>query len=184
MLYGQSFMESIVEAQVDGATLSAAAAASALPAAAKFTLPTNFLNRIGKQLLIKAHGRQSLNATPGTIRWRVLFGATAVFDGIAMVMDTAGYTTKPWTLEILLTCRAIGTAANFIGAGNYTYTGLAGTPATPPKGSLVALLPWDATPAVGSNFDSTATQQVDLEYTPSLGTASMTLHGYSLLTVN
>jgi hypothetical protein len=186
MLYGISFAESLVESQVDGATLTAAAAASMLPAAAKFTLPPNYFNRIGKQLLVKATGRIStVVTTPGTARYDVRFGATVVFDGLAVVLATAdAYTNQGWELEILLTARAIGTAGNLFGQGRWTSMNITGSPATPPKGALTALLPWNSAPAVGNSFDTTVSQQVDVFFTQTVATGSMTCHQYSLISVN
>lgn len=182
----QSWQETLITAQVDGSALTAAAAASALPPAAKYTLPANFFSVIGKQLLIKASGRIStVITTPGTVRYDVRFGSTVVFDSLAMIPDSsAAYTTVGWYFEALLTCRAIGTSANLMGQGIYVSTILAGQPATPPKGALTAILPWNSAPAVGTNFDSTVAQVVDFFFTQTVATGSMTLHQYSLIALN
>lgn len=181
----QSWHETLISAQVDGTALTAAAAASCLPAAAKYTLPANFF-AIGKQLLIKASGRiSSVITTPGTARFDVRFGATVVFDGLAALLETAAaYTNVGWDLEILLTCRAIGSAGNLMGQGKWTSPNLLGVPATAPKPALVAMLPWNSAPAVGNNFDTTATQTVDLFFTQTVATGSMTLHQFSLISLN
>lgn len=180
----QGWVETLITAQSDGSTLTAAAAASALPGAAKFTLPANFFS-IGKVLKIEAAGRIStVITTPGTPQFDVRFGATVVFDGLAMLADTAAaHTTKPWHLEILLTCRAIGTAASLMGVGKFTSEIVRGS-GTMPLGVLTAMLPWNSTPAVGNTFDSTATQTVDLFFTQSVATGSMTLHQYALYSMN
>jgi hypothetical protein len=181
----QSWQETLVTAQVDGAAHTTAAAASIIPAAAKFTLPPNFFATIGKQLRVWASGRVSLAVTtPGTLRFDVRFGGTVVFDGLAIVLDTAGYTNVGWFLDLLLTCRAIGTSANLMGQGEFRSTVIAGQPTTPPKGGLTAILPWNSAPAVGSNFDSTASQAVDLFMTQTVATHSLTLHQYQLVAVN
>jgi hypothetical protein len=180
----QGWAETLITSQVDGSTLTAAASASALPAAAKFTLPTNFFS-IGKQLRIVAAGRIStVITTPGTPQFDVRFGATVVFDGLAMLADTAAaHTTKPWFLDILLTCRAIGSAASLMGVGQFTSEVVRGS-GTMPLGVLTAMLPWNTAPAVGNTFDSTATQTVDLFFTQSVATGSMTCHQYSLISLN
>lgn len=182
----QSFQQVLVESQVDGTALTAAAAASCIPAAAKFTLPANFFDRIGKQLLVRASGRVStVVTTPGTMRFDVRFGATVVFDGLAVALATAdAYTTQGWWLEILLTCRAIGATGNLMGQGKLTSMNIAGAAATPPKGALTAMLPWNTAPAVGSNFDTTASQQVDLFFTQTVATGSLTVHQYELISMN
>lgn len=117
----QRWQETLISSQVDGAAVTAAAATTLLPAAAKFTLPPNFFGEIGKQLLVKASGRiSSVITTPGTARFDVRLGGTVVFDGLAALLETAaGYTSVGWMLEILLTCRAIGAAANLMGQGTW-----------------------------------------------------------------
>jgi len=178
--------ETLVNSQVDGSALVAAAAASAIPAAAKFTLPTNYFDTIGKKLRIRATGRiSSLITTPGTARFDVRFGATVVFDGLAVLLDTvAGHTNVGWILDIELTCRAIGATGNLMGQGLWTCEDILGVPATAPKGVLSAILPWNSAPAVGNNFDTTATQQIDLFFTQTVATGSMTVHQYEVIAPN
>ena len=112
-LYGQSFVEELIEAQGDGSALTAAAAASALPPAALYTLPANFFNRIGKRIRVLASGRIScVITTPGTARFDLRFGGTVVFDTLAMNLNVVAKTNVHWALDVILTCRAIGTSAN------------------------------------------------------------------------
>jgi hypothetical protein len=178
--------EVLVTSQADGTALTAAAAASMIPAASKYTLQANFFGSIGKKLIIEATGRiSSVITTPGTARYDVRFGATVVFDSLAMLLDTAvAAVNVGWYLKIILTCRTIGATANLFGQGFFTAYNLLGTPATPPKGGLTAMLPWNSAPAVGNNFDATATQQVDLFFTQTVATGSMTCHQYSLTAEN
>jgi hypothetical protein len=177
--------EVLVSAQVDGAAITAAAATSAIPAAAKYTLPANFWS-IGKQMKIEASGRiSSVITTPGTARYDVRFGGTVVFDGLAILLDTvAAHSNVGWKLDILLTCRTIGTAANLFGIGTWTCEDILGVPATAPKGVLTAILPWNTAPVVGANFDSTVSQQIDFFFTQTVATGSMTLHQYSVRAIN
>lgn len=185
-LWANSFWETLIEAQGDGSALTAAAAATCIPAAAKFTLPANFFNRIGKQLIIRASGRiTSVITTPGTARYDVRLGGTVVFDSLAVLLDSvAAHTNVGWTLEILLTARAIGASGNLMGQGTWTSEDILGVPATAPKGVLSAILPWNSAPAVGSNFDTTASQQIDLFFTQTAATGSQTLHQYSVISPN
>lgn len=178
-----AYWETLVTAQTDGVANTTGAAASALPAAARRTVPANYFDVIGKQLLIKASGRiSSVITTPGTARYDVRLGGTVVFDGLAILLDTvAAKTNVGWTLEILLTCRAIGTTGNLMGQGVWTSDALLGRPAGTPVGVLSAMLPWNSAPAVGGNFDTTVSQQVDLFFTQTAATGSMTLHQYSLI---
>jgi hypothetical protein len=181
----QGWQETLITSQADGSTLTAAAAATALPAAAKYTLPANFF-AIGKQLLIKASGRLSIaNPTPGTARFDVRFGATVVADSQAMLLDTAAaHNNEAFYIEMLLTCRVIGTSANLHQGGFFASYGLKNV-GTMPVGGLVAALPWSGTaPVVGSNFDSTATQVIDFFFTQTVATGSMTLHQFGLYSLN
>lgn len=183
------YVEVLETAQVDGATLTAAAAASAIPAAAKFTLPPNFLRVIGQQILIKASGRiTSATSGAGTARFDVRFGATVVMDSQAVVLEgTRIHTNAGWTLEMLGTLRTVGAAANFIWQGELKSHALAGATTAPPVDPIagsVAMLPWNAAPAVGNNFDATVSQAVDFFFTQTQATGSMTLHQYSLVSLN
>lgn len=182
----QSWQETLVTAQVDGPTLTAAATASCIPPAALRTLPANFFDTVGKTIRIKATGRiSSLITTPGTARYDVRFGGTVVMDSLAILLDTvAGHTTVGWTLELVGTCRTIGTSANLFWQGTWTSEDLLGVPATAPKGVLTAILPWNAAPAVGSTFNSTVSQLVDMQFTQTAATGSMTLHTYTLEALN
>jgi len=183
----QSWQQTLITAQSDGAAITAAAATSMLPAQAKFTLPAQFLQTVGQQLMIKAHGRVStVITTPGTLRVDVRFGSTVVFDGQAVALITANaYTNIPWVVEILLTVRAVGTSANMMGYGTLQAMNVqGGTTSAAPQGSAIAQLPWNQAPAVGNNFDSTSSQVVDFFFTQTVATGSWTLHQFSLIAMN
>jgi len=183
----QSWQQTLISSQVDGSALTAAAAASMLPLQAKYTLPANFVNFVGQQLLVKASGRIStVITTPGTARFDIRLGGTVDFDSLAIALDTAAaYTNVGWYLEILLTARSIsGTTSNFMGQGTWVCTQMAGTIQTPPKGALTAILPWNSAPAVGSNVDLTTALQVDAFFTQTVATGSLTCHQFSLIAMN
>jgi hypothetical protein len=182
----QTWQETLVVATGDGTTQTGASANSIIPAAAKFTLPTNYFDYVGKQIRIVAHGRLSCaNPTPGTARFDLRFGGTVVADSQAMLLDpNAAHTTEAWYLDMILTCRAIGTSANFFMGGSFQSYALKNV-GTMPVGALVAPFPWSGNaPAVGNNFDSTVTNQVDFFFTQTVATGSITLHGYSLISMN
>lgn len=183
----QSWQETLVSAQVDGPALSAAAANSCIPSAAKITLPNNYF-QIGKALRIKASGRiTTVIAAPGTFRFDVRLLSNVVFDSLAILPDTvAAHTNVGWWLEILLTCRAIGMTptANLMGQGTFTCEDILGVPATSPKGVLTAMLPWNSPPAVGASFDSTVANTLDLFFTQTVATGSLTLHQYIVESLN
>lgn len=181
----QTWQETLITSSIAGSALTAAAEASCIPAAAKYTIPANFW-QVGKQVLVRASGKiSSVITTPGTARYRLDFGATTVFDGLAILLDSvAAHTDVGWHLEILLTCRAIGTSASLMGVGRWTCEDILGVPATAPKGVLTAILPWNSAPAVGSTFDSTAALAVDLTFEQTVATGSMTCEQYGLYALN
>lgn len=181
----QTWSETLVTAQVDGTQiLNSVTQASIIPPAAKYTLPANF-HSIGKKLRIQARGRVSnVVTTPGTLLFQVLYGATAVFNNGAatIALNTTVKTDVTWELDITLTCRAIGASANLMGICKWTSESVVGAAAGT---ALTAYIPASA-PAVGSNFDSTVAQVVDLQAKFSVATATtaMTLHDYSLEAMN
>lgn len=185
----QRWMETLIEAQADGAALTnTITATSLLPTPAVYTLPSNFFNVIGKKLRIFAMGRMSTVATtPGTFTFDVRFGSTVVWTGGAMALNTTAQTNDTWTLELDLTCRAIGSGSvsTLLGIGYFCSAAVIGSPAPSAGGSGSLLLPATA-PAVGTGFDCTATQAVNLFGTWSVANASnsITLHQYSLESLN
>lgn len=183
----QTWQETIVNSNVDGPTLTAAAAATCIPAASKITLPNNFFY-VGRMLRITASGRiSSVITTPGTARFDVRIGAVVAFDSLAILLDSvAAHTNVGWTLNILLTCRAVGsgTSSNLMGQGTWTCEDILGVPATAPKGVLSAILPWNSAPAVGTGFDNTAANTLDLFFTQTAATGSMTVHQYMVESLN
>jgi hypothetical protein len=181
----QTWQEILVSAQVDGSALTnSTTATSILPAAAKLVLPANYFS-IGKVLRVRAFGRISnVVTTPGNLTLDVRFGSTVVFNGGTVSLNTTAKTNVSWALDAMVTCRAIGsgTSANLMGQGMWTSESVVGAAAGT---TLTASLPASA-PAVGSGFDSTATQVVDLFATFSVANASnsIQLHQYTLESLN
>jgi hypothetical protein len=176
----QTWNETLTSAQVDGTAVTGTTPATLLPPAAKFTLPANFFS-IGKVLRLNAMGRISnIVTTPGTLTLDLRFGSTVVFNGGAVQLNAVAKTNVGWRIIALLTCRAIGTAGNLFGQGDFTsesvVSSVAGT-------ANDAMLPASA-PAVGSNFDTTLAQIVDMFATFSLTGNSIQLHQYTLEAMN
>lgn len=183
---GQQFWGNpIARATADGPTLTAAAAASCLPTSSVITLPNNFFDVPGKMLRLYAAGRIScVVTTPGTARWDVRLGASAIiaFDTLAIPLNVVAKTSVGWVLDVLLTARTVGsgTTATLLGQGLWTSEASVGAPtaATAAPGSFV--VPYNTAPAVGAGFDSTSALKVDLFFTQTVATGSMTLHQYLL----
>jgi hypothetical protein len=179
----QTWGETLISAQVDGTAVNTTTSPTSLtPPASRFTLPANFFS-IGKILRVWATGRISTTTGPPTITLDVRFGSTVVFNGAA-VTTVASLTNKSWEMTALLTCRSIGngTVATLLGTGKLTSAIVVGSSG---GNANTAMLP-DNTPAVGTGFDSTVAQQVDLFATWSASSASnsIQLHQFALESLN
>lgn len=181
----QTFSEILIQSVTDGPTLTAAAAASCIPVADRVVLPSKYF-QVGKRIGIKMSGRiSSLITTPGTARFDVRLGAAGsvvVFDSLAILLDSvAAHTNVKWELELELVCRAIGngtTTTFFPSVARFISEDILGVPATAPKGVLTALLPWNTAPVVGAGCDNTALNILDVFFTQTAATGSLTVHDY------
>lgn len=175
-----SAQETLITSQVDGPTITAAGAVTCLPPTSLITIPSNYLVP-GRKLKITAQGRISCVVTnPGTARFDVRFGSSVVFDTGALNLNVVAKVTVPWWLEIELINRAISSSvATMFGFGRFQSEAVVGSPlpAAGGNGSLIAPV---GTPAVGGTFNSTIANIVDMFFTQTLGTGSMTLHNYAL----
>ena len=163
----------------DGPTLTGASAASCIPTASKITLPNNFWIP-GKVLRIFMMGRIScVVTTPGTARFDVRMGSVVAFDTGALNLNVVAKTNVPWWLDIKLTCRTIGsgTATTLFGLANFTSEAIVGSPANTAGSNATLLAPVGA-PVVGTGFDNTAANTLDMFFTQTVSTGSMTVHQY------
>jgi hypothetical protein len=171
----------IASAYTDGPTLTAAATASCLPTYVPTTLPAGYW-QIGRIWKLIASGRVSVVVTtPGTLRWDLRMGAVTVFDTLAMPGNIVAKVNVSWYLEVLLTCRSVGsgTSATLIGQGFFLSEAniLVPLPATGP-GPGGQLVPYNTAPVVGTGFDSTAANALDFRFTQTAATGSMTMHQF------
>jgi hypothetical protein len=184
----QTWQETLVTAQVAGPTLSGfTTAATILPSQAIYTLPANYFY-IGRMLKMKAWGQIS-SFTSGTFTFNASMGPTlgspiSVWTPGA-ITTVVSLTNQTWELEVDLVCRAVGsgTSSTILGAGRMTSSILTGS--TSAAQAMSWLLPSTA-PAVGSGFDSTVTNIVNLFCACSVSNASnaITLLAYSLISMN
>lgn len=187
-----TWQETLVTSQVDGSPLSnTTTATSLLPSQAKYTLPSQFFSVPGKAIRIKGMGRLSnIVTTPGTFTLDVRLNSTPiiVFNGGAMQMSTTAHTTLPIWFEILLTCRTVGsgTAATLMGQGTAISQALSLTAVADSATTPASLLIPNTAPAVGTGFDSTVANVVDLFGAFSIANAGngFTLHQYVLESLN
>lgn len=180
--------ETIIMSATDGPTLTAAARASCIPTAERIVLPNMFF-QIRRAIKFLLNGRISCAVTtPGTARYDICMGSagtTIVYDTGAIALNAAGKTTVPWFLEVLLVCRAVGngTATTFFPRGQWTSEALVGSPLPSAGGNGSLLLPTTA-PAVGAGMDNTAASALDVFFTQTVATGSMTVHNYQVDVLN
>jgi hypothetical protein len=184
------YWETLASIPADGTALTAAARASMLQGGAKpglYTLQPNKL-RIGDCLRLRAFGRISnVVTTPGTARFDLSagVGGTAFFDTLAMPLNIVAKTNVMWNLLVEGIVRAIGSTANIFWSGAWLSEASINTalPATGP-GPGGQNVPYNTAPVVGANFDHSVAQILDFNFTQTVATGSVTLHGYilSLLT--
>ena len=174
----------LVIGKTDGATLTAAAAASCIPVADRLILPNNYWV-VGKSWKVFLAGRVSCAiTTPGTFRVDLRTGPSGTiiaFDTGALNLNIVAKATVPWIVEIDLTCRAIGngTGTTLFGQAKWVSEAVVGAPLPSAGGNGVLLAPVGA-PAVGAGFDNTAANAVDFFFTQTVATGSFTMHQYEI----
>lgn len=174
-----------IAAKVDGAALSnTTSATSLLPLGALWTFPTEWFSQQGNALLVRASGRIStLVTTPGTLTLDLRLGAVIIATSGAMVLSTTAKTNVAWYMEWLLTLRATGggTAANFMHQGWFT-SEAAG--ATTVAGEAKTIAMPQSAPAVGTGFDETATQKLDMFATWSVANAANSIQVHQFIPIS
>lgn len=165
---------------------------SILDPSAKIVIPANFWE-VGKQLELNATGRISnVVTTPGTLTLDLDFlnptpAHVIVATSQAMGLNVVAKTNVTWSLYLLLTCKTVGagTAATLMFTGNWMSESVVGSPLPSAGGSGALSIPASA-PAVGTGFDSTVAQTLDMFATFSVNTATTSIqcHQFSLLTLN
>lgn len=167
----------------DGTALTnTVAATDIMPANAKWTFPTQWFAQPGNALLVRASGRISTLATsPGTLTLDLRLGSVIIATSQALTLSTTAKTNVNWYLEWLLTLRAAGATANFMHSGWFTSEAFGAT--TVAGEAKTACIPASA-PAVGSNFDSTATQDLHLFATWSVASASNSIQVHQFVPIN
>lgn len=187
---GNFWQEVFITATKDGPALTAAAAATALDASYKWTLPNGYLSIIGRRMKLTICGRIScVVTTPGTARFDVRAGGTVMFDTNAMNLNVVAKVTLPFIMEIWFTMRAIGngTIANAFGFGRFSSEAVVGSPLSTAGGNGVLCSSGGGglgVTAVGAGFDSTPANAIDVFFTQTVATGSMTVQEYALESCN
>lgn len=178
------YQSTLVEAQIDGTASAATSQTSIIPAVCKIVLPSGYINRIGKRFIIRASGRVSnIVTTPGTLTFTVRLGPTAniaVATSQAIQLNAVAKTNVGWFLDIGLTVRSIGsgTAATIMAQGTWQSESVVGS-AVPSAGGAGSAMWQAATPVVGTGFDSSVANQIDLTAAFSLAGNSIQVHTFA-----
>jgi hypothetical protein len=179
------YQTTLVEAQGDGTAVTGTAEGSLLPGQAKISIPSGYLFRPGKRLHCVATGRISnIVTTPGTLTMRFKLGPTAniaVSQSAAWQLNAVAKTNVAWVLDMTMTVRTIGsgTTATIFGNGQWTSESVVGSP-VPASGGPGGLLWQPSAPVVGTGFDSTVDNLIDLTAQFSLTGNSIQLHTFAL----
>lgn len=140
--------------------------------------------QMGSLVKITASGRIStLVTTPGTLTFDVRFGSVIVFNGGALSLNVTAQTNAAWWLEIMIVARALGnsTNANALGSGQWRSRAAIGSAAVATSGVFTTPMP-DTAPAVGTGFDSTSAQSVNLFGTWSVANAANSIQVHQSVT--
>ena len=173
------WVETLVSGQADGPNVTTNGAdTSMLPTPAVFLLPGNFIEKIGKVFRIEAWGKITTTAA-GTLTITVYFGAVKVFTSSAYTVVTT-LTNLPFEIEIMLTARTLGsgTATTLMGVGRIV-SGIFGA-----AGAVTTFMMPTSAPVVGTGFDSTASQLIDLRANFSLTGQTLVCNEYTLESMN
>ena len=164
----------LASAIADGTALNTSTTATNILSTSSIaTLPAGSL-QIGSTIKVLVKGRIStLATTPGTLTLDVRLGSVIVFNGGAMTLNTTAQTNATFQFEALLTVRALGsgTSANILGTGSFISRAVIGSTAAGTGGANTLLLP-DTAPTVGTGFDSTASQSINVFATWQTSSAS------------
>lgn len=162
----QSFQETLAVQRAAGTLFTTyTAAKSVINPAALYTAPANWLVP-GRRLRAVIRGAISnIVTTPGLFNLQVKVGGVAAFDTGNIQLNATAHTTLPFWAEIGMTVRAEGnaTSANLIGLCNISGLMITRTAGQTDDAQGVQTLLAPATaPAVGSGYDSTIGNVIDL----------------------
>ena len=110
----------------DEAAVTLAATYSALIPAARYNLGTQFFNKIGRRLRIRAFGKITTAVTPGNGQMGILFGTGAPNTGVNVVQTvafalTASQTNLSWEAEFYIHARTLGATGTLFGTGRVLF---------------------------------------------------------------
>lgn len=170
----QSWVDAPIKSGLDGAVVAnTTTAGSILMPESRTDLSRTFW-RIGKILRVRSVGRASgIVTTPGTLTFAVRWGSPGVVCAAtqAFTLNTSASVNLPYLLELYLSCRATGTASNFLLMG-YVEGVLFGSTTVPAR----IQVPGPTTvPVVSANVDTSTNSFLDFTAQWSIANAGNTI---------
>jgi hypothetical protein len=191
----QGFRLILDSLQTPGTAVTAAArtslTAGGVATASRFTIPGGMIKYPGDIIEVIASGIIScVVTTPGTARFDLAFGTTlgtALFDTQAMPLNIVARTNVLWSLRLRATCTAPGITSNWVWDGEWLSEAMINTAlqATGP-GPGGTKVPYSGTATGASNvvsastFNTTVSNIMDLNFTQTVATGSITLQQMDL----
>lgn len=152
--------------------------------AARYNLGTQFFNKAGRKLRIRAFGKITTAATPGNGQIGILFGTGADNNGVNVCQSAtfaliASQTNISWNVEIYISARSLGATGTLFGTGWIEFN-----PAVVASTAQPLMIPASAA-AVSSSVDLTGTLIPSLQFLRSGSTAeTMTVQDYDISPMN
>lgn len=175
----------------DGPTLQQSGAASCIPRTCAVTLPAGYF-ALGRKFHLSMAGKLStavldasgaFDESPGSARFDLRLNGTVVWDTGAIVLNPlARAVNLPWSLTALIDCVSVGVdaATTFRGAGTFACAAITGAPASQPRASAIAALPWGTPPAAGLGVNAFTPLSVDVFFTQTSARGSLTVSQYAI----
>lgn len=159
------FQQCLVSEKAAGTLLNTyTTAKSVINATELYTLPAGIL-QAGSKLRVKVRGGISnIVTTPGTITFQVMMGTIVAYTSGAVQLNATAHTTLPFSLDIDLSVRTIGsgTGAAIMGMGALSGRMFTDTAAQVDSVNTEGAFQVPATaPANGTGFDSTIANILD-----------------------
>lgn len=152
----------------NGPVVTLAATAKAIYTTSQFpTLGGNYFGYAGKKVRIRAFGQVTTGLTPGNGSFNVYYGSGADATGVVLMTGTPvallpSQTNLTWVLELVVTCRSVGSAGTLFCTGRALFN--------PSVVASAMLLP-ASNPAVSGACDLTAANIISVQFLRSGSTA-------------
>lgn len=171
----QFWNETIVAGDITSGTkfVSFTTAKSVTQPGAAVSLPANFWN-VGRKVKLTVVGSET-HTSGNTMTFQFQLGNVAALSSGALTMTTTTHTDVPFVATCWVQCRTVGTstAATLLGQWLVQGQGFAMTSAADNAAGTGYAIGPNTIPAVGTGFDSTATQTMDFFAAMSGNTAAL-----------